>query len=136
MSAAERVSAKAAPWNAASGRRGRAPPYRSQLRREEQREKTKRAAVALSLFLALFVATLLVGGHSLIDPLLQQQFSLDRQANRVGDIVLTMPDGKFCRHMSFDNNTAEMVESGVRQCAVDRATGSVSRATSFKWGAR
>jgi hypothetical protein len=135
MSAAERVSAKAAPWNVASGR-GQAPLYRSRLRREEQHEKTKRAAVAFSLFLALLVAALLVGGRSFIDPLLQQQVSPDRMANRVGDIVLAMPDGKFCRHMSFDNNTAEIAEGGVHQCAVDRITGSVSRAGSFKWGAR
>jgi len=39
-------------------------------------------------------------------------------------------------HMSFDNNTAELVEGGVRQCAVDRATSNVSRTTSFKWGKR
>ena len=126
----EQVSSKAA--SAVGGRPAR---YRSRLRRQERQAKTKRAAVVLSLFLALLAATLLVGGRTLIGPLLGRA-AADREANRVGDVVLVMPDGNFCRHMSFDNNTAEVIEGGVQQCAVDRATRNVDRNASFRWGAR
>ena len=32
-----------------------------------------------------------------------------------------MPDGIFCRHMSFDNVTAEMTEGAIERCADDIA---------------
>lgn len=137
MSAAEPAGAKTASWNAAARPlAGHSRPYRSQLRREERQAKTKRAVVVCSLFLVLLVMGLLVGGRTLIDPMLEKA-AADRQANRrVGDVVFAMPDGRFCRHLSFDNTTAEVVEGGVQQCVVDRTTGSVNRTTSFKWGAR
>jgi hypothetical protein len=130
------VDAKAASrTTAALSIGGRAPPYRSRLRREEQQTKAKRLAVVLSLFLALLAAALLVGGRKFIDPLLEQAAAY-RQSNQIGDVVFAMPDGRFCRHLSFDNKTAELIEGAVEQCAPDRATGSVSRSTSFRWGGR
>ena len=40
----------------------------------------------------------------------------DREANRIGEIVYTMPDGAFCRHLAFDNATGEVTERTVEQC--------------------
>jgi hypothetical protein len=47
-----------------------------------------------------------------------------------------MPDGAFCRHLSFDNKTAELTEGAVEHCArID--PGQAARPTNgFTWGAR
>ena len=137
MRAAKPVSAKTASWDATAGSLGaRTLPYRSQrLRRDERQTKTTRSMVVLSLFLVLLAAALLVGGRSLIDPQLQLA-AVGRDANRVGEIILTMPDGKFCRHLSFDNKTAVLVEGAIEQCAPDRPKDRAGLATGFSWGAR
>jgi hypothetical protein len=85
------------------------------LRRDEQQAKTARVAIILSLFIAFLGAALLVGGRAFVDPLLQTAAQA-RKANQVGAVVFTMPDGAFCRHLSFNNATAEVIESAVDRC--------------------
>ena len=75
-------------------------------------------AIVFSLFLVLFAATLLIGGHAAIDPLLQSAAEA-RDSRNTGDIVYTMPDGKFCRHMSYDNVTGEQTGGSIRPCDND-----------------
>ena len=77
----------------------------SRARLQEERAKSASVAIASSLFLALIAAALLVGGHAAIGPLLRSAIAA-RDAKETGDVVYTMPDGIFCRHMSFDNVTA------------------------------
>jgi hypothetical protein len=74
--------------------------------------------IVFSLFLVLFAATLLIGGHAAIDPLLQSAAEA-RDSRDAGDIVYTMPDGKFCRHMSYDNVTGEQTGGSIRPCDND-----------------
>lgn len=107
-----------------------------QAHREEQQTKAARVAVILSLFLALVAATLLVGGRVVIDPMLRAAAEA-REAHRVGDVVFTMPDGAFCRHLSFDNKTAEIVESTSQRCPEARpgGRGPDSSTKGFAWGA-
>lgn len=113
---------------------GRRLPYRSrQRRRQELQTKNTRLAIVLSLFLALLAAALLIGGRVVIDPLLQRA-ATNREAYRIGEIVLTMPDGKFCRHLSFDNKTAELTEGVIKQCVAER--GREAAMNGFSWGAR
>ena len=137
MHAGKRVST--AVRNAPADRVGmRAAPRRTvRGRRDEQRAKMGRLAVVLSLFLALLAAALLVGGRAIIDPLLRAAAEA-REANRVGDIVFTTPDGAFCRHLSFDNKTAELTESAVARCpeAKPRGNEPARSANGFAWGAR
>src|SRR5208282_794027 len=90
----------------------------SRVRIDEEHAKSGRLVVVASLFLALVAAALLAGGHTAIDPLLQAAVEA-REARGVGDIVYTMPDGIFCRHMSFDNTTAEIVERALERCTDD-----------------
>jgi len=101
--------------------------------RDDQRAKSTRVAVVLSLFLVLLATALLVGGRVVIDPMLQAAAQA-RAANRVGAIVYTTPDGIFCRHLAFDNVTAELTEGGAEKCAGDIITGQVNRASNFAWG--
>jgi hypothetical protein len=113
---------------------------RSRARSEEQRDKSTRAVIVSSLFLVLIAAALLIGGHAAIDPLLRSaaaaRQSPARQANGRGDVVYTMPDGVYCRHMSFDNATAEVVEGTVEPCSEDIAHGRSSSSNGFTWDTR
>ena len=76
-----------------------------------------RAVIASSVFIILLSAALLAGGHAAIDPFLHSSDTADVRG--ASDVVVTMPDGKFCRHMSFDNTTGSMVEGTISPCTVD-----------------
>lgn len=103
-------------------------------RRSEQRTKTARVAVVLSLFLVMLGAALLIGDHAVIDQLLRAA-TVQRETHRIGDIVFTMPDGVRCRHLSFDNKTAELSEGAVEQCVHDLPDQRAA-ARGFAWGTR
>jgi hypothetical protein len=135
MRAAERASTTVASWTPAD--RSRVTVRRSaRVRRDEQHAKNTRVAIILSLFLALLAAALLIGGGAFMDPMLRAAAAA-RQTNRMGEIVFTMPDGAFCRHLSFDNKTAEITESAVDRCpeARPRVKESASSKKGFAWGA-
>jgi hypothetical protein len=95
-----------------------------------------RAVITSSVFIVLLATALLIGGHAAIDPFLHQSDMLDARGS--SDVVVTMPDGKFCRHMSFDNTTASMVEGAIEPCRVDitRDKGAAvsSPPRGFAWG--
>jgi len=55
---------------------------------------------------------LLPGGHAAIEPLLQSA-EQTRATMGAGAVVYAMPDAIFCRHVSFDNVTAEISEGGI-----------------------
>jgi chemotaxis response regulator CheB len=96
-----------------------------------------RAVITSSVFIVLLATALLLGGHAAIDPFLHQSPDM-LDARGPGDVVVTMPDGKFCRHMSFDNTTASMVEGAIEPCRVDitrdRGTAVSSPQRGFAWG--
>jgi hypothetical protein len=134
MSAAEKVGRDAGAWfveadhvsvTALARRRSRA-------RMDEERAKSGRVFIVSSLFLVLFTAALLIGGHAAIDPLLQSAVEA-REIKGTGDVVWTMPDGIFCRHMSFDNVTAEITEGGIERCASDIVGNRPRAARGFAW---
>lgn len=103
-------------------------------RQKENRAKSARIAVILSLFLVVLAAGLLIGGQAIINPLLQEA-AMRRESHRVGDIVFSMRGGLLCRHLSFDNKTAAMTEGAVMPCAPD-AKENTAAAKGFAWGAR
>jgi hypothetical protein len=89
-----------------------------QVRFSDDGASSTRAVIASSFFIVFIVAALLVGGHAAIDPFLHPALEAqDEQA--AGDVVVSMPDGRFCRHMSFDNATASVVEGPVELCQGD-----------------
>jgi len=98
-----------------------------------------RAVIASSVFIVLLSIGLLFGGRAAIDPLLRPSPDIG-DARGTSDIVVTMPDGKFCRHMSFDNTTASMNEGRIVPCTIDitRDNRSVVAAPprGFGWGGR
>jgi hypothetical protein len=101
-------------------------------RRGEQHAKTWRLAIVLFLFPGLLATALLIGGHAIIDPVLRAAAEV-REASRVDRIVFAMPDVAFCRHLSFNNETAELTESTVARCpeAKPRGQGPVRSTSGF-----
>jgi hypothetical protein len=113
----------------------RRPPVRA---RRAEGKTSLRAIIASSAFLVMFASTTLIGGHAAIDPLLRSMAKAREAKNTTGDIVYPMPDGQFCRHLSFDNTTAELAESTVGPCP-DSVIRNALRdrfhsARSFNWG--
>jgi hypothetical protein len=108
-----------------------------QARRGRDGTTSLRAIIASSAFLVMFASTTLVGGHAAIDPLLRSMAKA-REAKNTGDIVYPMPDGQFCRHLSFDNTTAELAESTVGPCPNSVIRNALRdrfhSARSFNWG--
>jgi hypothetical protein len=105
---------------------------RSQARLDDQRAKSARAAIVASLFFVLLAASLLIGGHAALDPLLQSAV-VARQAEGVAEVVYTMPDGVFCRHVSFDNVTGGVSERPLEHCQNDIAGQRPRSPRNFAW---
>jgi hypothetical protein len=139
MSATDRAGPEAGAWfveadhvsvTALARRRWRARLY-------DERAKSGRVIIVSSLFLTVIAAALMMGGHAAIDPLLQSVMAA-REPKGTGDIVVKMPDGIFCRHMSFDNVTAAINERSIERCPDDIANyrpRSNSSNRGFAWGA-
>jgi hypothetical protein len=111
------------------------PHVRKGLRRGAGTETSLRAVIATSVFLVLLAATMLIGGHAAVDPILRMAIAHRDSAGR-GDVLYTMPDGKYCRHMSFDNATNDMIEGDIERCPDDIANEHVHTKQGFEWGAR
>jgi hypothetical protein len=126
---------RAPSWFAAPDQDGAAarPRRSARPRRPGVGQTSVRAIIASSAFLVLFSVTLMIGGHAAIDPLLRSAMAA-RETRELGDVVVTMSDGKFCRHMSFDNATAEIVEGKVGPCPESVARGEFRTYRSFAWG--
>jgi len=87
-------------------------------RRNETTIGSVHVVIVSAVFLVLFAATLMVGGRAAIDPLVQA--ATQPQTTRdTSAVVYTMPDGVFCRHVSFDNVTAQMTEGSIERCQTD-----------------
>ncbi len=111
----------------------------AEVRRGDDGATSGRAIIASSVFIVLLSVGLLFGGRAAIDPLFRPSPDI-RDARGSSDIVVTMPDGKFCRHMSFDNTTGSMNEGTIVPCTTDITRDSRSAATSpsrgIGWGGR
>jgi hypothetical protein len=114
MNATKGASLKAPSWFVAPERAATDAPRRPAVRarRAADSATSGRAIIASSAFLAFFAVSLMIGGHAAIDPLLRSAMAA-RETKDVGDVVFPLSDGKLCRHMSFDNATAEVVEGRV-----------------------
>lgn len=120
MSVSDRTGSEAGAWfveadhvsvTALARRRWRARMY-------DERAKSARVVIVSSVFLAVIALALMMGGHAAIAPLLQSAMQA-RDTHESGDIVLQMRDGIYCRHMSFDNVTAQVNEGAIERCDDD-----------------
>ena len=107
---------------------------RSRARLDDARTGYGRVIIVASLFLAVLTTGLLFGGHAAIEPLLHSA-EQTRATMGAGAVVYAMPDGIFCRHVSFDNVTAEISEGGITRCADDLAGKRPRISHGFAWRA-
>jgi hypothetical protein len=107
----------------------------SRARRAEERENSLGIIITTSLLFVLFASALMVGGHAAIGPLLRSA-NAARNAAGNGDVVYTMPDGTFCRHMSIDNLTGEISGGAVERCASRIGDERPLGPSRFEWGGR
>jgi hypothetical protein len=114
-------------------RRRTVVPWSSRSRRLELQAKTARLVVVLLLFLMLITAAVFIGGRSVIGPMLQKAMAQTRDTHRTA-LCPKMPEGTFCRHLAFDNKTAELRESTVLQCPEARPRESTHAPSGFAWG--
>jgi len=134
MHAADGTSPHSAAWfvepdHAGAGRRRQRV---ARVRRED--DTSMRAVIVSTLFLVIFTTTIMFGGHAAIDPLLRM-VTAAHNSETYGDIVVPMPDGKFCRHLSFDNKTSEMKEGDIKPCPEDFVRSQFRHGPrSFTWG--
>ena len=135
MGTSEHAGTGADWWVAATQRVRARGMQRWQAQRDEQHAKNVRTAVVVSLFVVLLGATLIVGGRAIIDPLLSS-IADDPESKRVGEIIMTMRDGTYCRHLSFDNTTGQISERSVEQCTNDLARRRTRDSIGFAWGHR
>lgn len=105
----------------------------SRVRRDEERANSLALIVTTSLLFVLFASAIMVGGHAAIGPLLLKGTAASDD-NSTGDIVYAMPDGVFCRHMSFDNATGEISGGAVERCGEGPGRADDEKSTKFKWG--
>jgi hypothetical protein len=101
--------------------------------RDENGATSSRAVIVSSLFLVLLASALLIGGHAALDPLLQSAIEA-RAAKGIGAVVYPMPDGIYCRRVSFDNTTAEIAETAIERCPDDIVGQRIRASQGFAWG--
>jgi hypothetical protein len=96
---------------------------------------SRRVVVVGSLFLVLVTTTVLVTARTTVGPLLQSAAAA-RAAVQTGAIVYALPDGIYCRQVSFDNATAEIKESAMNRCGDKIERIRLQPKRSFAWGPR
>jgi len=136
MGANEQAGARA-DWLAAAAQHDNAgglQRWSTRAQKDERHAKTVRAAVVVSLFFLLLGAAVIVGGRAIIDPLLSSIVD-NADARRIGEIVLTMRDGIYCRHLSFDNTTGQIAERTIEQCANELGRKRTRDSMGFSWRA-
>ena len=134
MHAVDGTSPQSAAWFVEPDHAGAGRRRQKSARTRREDDTSMRAVIVSTSFLVLFTAAIMFGGHAAIDPLLRMATAA-RHSESVGDVVVPMPDGKFCRHMSFDNTTLEMNEGAIEPCPDDILRGQFRRSgRGFIWG--
>lgn len=107
-------------------------------RHDQERVNSLGLIITTSLLFVLFAAAVTFGGHAAIVPLLQEAVAArDAQGLPVtGSIVYTMPDGVYCRYLSFDNSSGEFGSAAIRQCPDQAREESPGVMSAFKWNTR
>lgn len=108
--------------------------YVARMRQSVRRTNSLALAITMSMLFVLVSAAVMVGGRVAVAPLLRQAAAA-REAQGVGEVVYAMPDGVFCRHMAFDNATANVTENAVERCPNPPAAVRAG-AAKFEWGRR
>jgi hypothetical protein len=103
------------------------------VRQDDQRANSLGMIIITSMLFVLFAAALMVGGHAAFVPLLRSAIGV-QGTNGSGEALYTMPDGTFCRHMSIDNVTGQVIEGAIERCPGRIGDVRPGPASRFEWG--
>jgi hypothetical protein len=103
-------------------------------RAREARTKFWRVIVVSAFFTVVLGANAFIGVAVLVKAAGTNE-AQTAAALRIGRVTFPMLDGVFCRHVLFDNNTAQTKEDKVSRCD-DRDSRSRRRTSTFNWGGR
>ncbi len=112
------------------GRDG-APAVARAPRARERRNGILRVLIVTAFFVMMLGANLFIGSVVLVGGL-KEENGLGKY--RVGRVTFPLLDGTFCRHILFDNVTAQALDDNVSACADDIAPPRPGRRTRFNWG--
>ncbi|MGC1945959.1 MAG: hypothetical protein WA679_00120 [Pseudolabrys sp.] len=87
----------------------------------------------VSLFFVAVVGSGLVLGTVMVIGTFRSDGSRDDSGSRTGRIARSMPDGKLCHYIVFDNRTATAVEDRVGRCDEDKPKPRKERPAAFGW---
>ena len=134
MRTGQGLSPEEGAWFVEADYAGSAPPAwkASRAWTDEDRTTSARAVIASSVFIVVIASALLLGGHAAIAPLVRSAIAA-QEAKGVGEVVYAMPDKIYCRHLSFDNTTAEVMEVSLERCTTDIAREHGRSARGFIW---
>ena len=106
---------------------------RRELRRSrEARTRFWRASIVSTFFIAVLIANLFVGAVVVVGAFRKEP---DTASIAIGRATIPTLDGVFCRHVLFDNRTAETKEDKISRCDDRDDVRSRRRAGSiFSWG--
>lgn len=116
----------------------------SRARAKSHAQRTGRARVAIvgALFTLLLATGFLIGSSLIPEPPPDVRTAPAAEF-RVGRVLYTLPAGRGCRHLAFDNETGAMSDMGTGACDYEdpSTTGGVRRPgasapPSFSWGRR
>jgi hypothetical protein len=106
-------------------RRGRDPR-----RPRDNRNGLLRVLIVTAFFIIVLGANLFIGGVVLVGGLHDNGIG----KYRIGRVTFPLLDGTFCRHILFDNVTAQALEDKVSECGDEIVPPRPGRRTRFNWG--
>jgi anti-sigma-K factor RskA len=115
------------------GRELSAAHARRELRRSrEARTGFWRVSIVSAFFVAVLIANLFVGAVVVVGAFRKEP---DTASIAIGRATIPTLDGVFCRHVLFDNRTAETKEDKISRCDDREDTKSKRRSkATFSWG--
>jgi hypothetical protein len=110
---------------------------RTARRLHQARIRFWRDFVVSSYFVGVFGAVLFIGAVLMVGNF-REPDRLEKSVAHGQTAQITRPllDGTFCRHIVFDNTTAQSIEDKVERCEQPDSKPRAKRKTAFSWGGR
>ena len=103
-------------------------------RSQETQAKFWHLAIVSLFFVAVVGSGLFLGAVMVMGTLRGTEANEPATASRTGRVARSLPDGKFCHYVVFDNKTAATVEDRIGRCDEDKPKSKKERPATFSWG--